>query len=78
MRTPWTLSGSDLSWEKTHRILGRLFVWSALIVLAVRFAIGIDAAYVAFAATITTSALASRSAKFSYVFWKNDPARRTA
>ena len=75
VRTPWTLS-SDLSWEKTHRILGRLFVWSALIVLAVRFAIGIEAAYLAFAATITASAVFAIAS--SYVFWKNDPARRTA
>ena len=75
VRTPWTLS-SDLSWEKTHRILGRLFVWSALIVLAVRFAIGIEAAYLAFAATITASAVFAIAS--SYIFWKNDPARRTA
>jgi len=75
VRTPWTLS-SDLSWEKTHRILGRLFVWSALIVLAVRFAIGIDAAYLAFAATVSTSAAFAIAC--SYVFWKNDPARRVA
>jgi len=74
VRTPWTLS-SDLSWEKTHRILGRLFVWSALIVLAVRFAIGINAAYLAFAATISASAMFAIAS--SYVFWKNDPARRT-
>jgi uncharacterized membrane protein len=75
VRTPWTLS-SDLSWEKTHRILGRLFVWSALIVLAVRFAIGIEAAYLAFAATITASAVFAIAS--SYVFWKNDPAKRAA
>jgi uncharacterized membrane protein len=28
VRTPWTLS-SDLSWDKTHRMLGRLLVWRA-------------------------------------------------
>ena len=75
VRTPWTLS-SDLSWDKTHRMLGRLFVWSALIVLAGRFAIGIEAAYLAFAATISASAVFAIAS--SYVFWKNDPARRTA
>jgi uncharacterized membrane protein len=75
VRTPWTLS-SDLSWEKTHRMLGRLFVWSALIVLAVRFAIGIEAAWLTFAATITASAVLAIAS--SYFFWKNDPARRTA
>jgi uncharacterized membrane protein len=74
VRTPWTLS-SDLSWEKTHRMLGRLFVFSALAVLATRFAIGIEAAFVALAATISASAILAIIS--SYVFWKNDPARRT-
>jgi len=74
VRTPWTLS-SATSWEKTHRMLGRLFVISALIVLAVRFAIGVEAAYLTFAATISGSAILSIIG--SYVFWKNDPARRT-
>ena len=74
VRTPWTLS-SDLSWEKTHRMLGRLFVLSALVVLATRFAIGVDAAYLALAGTITASALLAIAS--SYVFWKNDPVRRT-
>jgi uncharacterized membrane protein len=73
VRTPWTLS-SDLAWEKTHRMLGRLFVLSALIVLAARFAIGTEAAYLALAATLTASVLLAIPS--SYVFWKNDPARR--
>jgi uncharacterized membrane protein len=74
VRTPWTLS-SDLSWDKTHRMLGRLFVFSALVILAVRFAIGVEAAFVALAGTISASALLAIIS--SYVFWKNDPARRT-
>jgi len=75
VRTPWTLS-SDLSWEKTHRMLGRLFVFSALIVLAVRFAIGTEAAFLALAATLTASAVLAIVS--SYFFWKNEPARRTS
>jgi len=74
VRTPWTLS-SDLSWEKTHRMLGRLFVFSAIIVLATRFAIGTQAAFLALAGTISASAILAIIS--SYVFWKNDPARRT-
>jgi uncharacterized membrane protein len=73
IRTPWTLS-SDLSWEKTHRMLARLFVFSGIIVLAVRFAIGTQAAFLALAATVSASALLAIVS--SYVFWKNDPARR--
>lgn len=72
VRTPWTLS-SELSWDKTHRMLGRLFVLSALIVLAVRFAIGTEAAFLTLAATISGSAILAIVC--SYVFWKNDPAR---
>lgn len=74
VRTPWTLS-SDVSWEKTHRMLGRLFVFSGIIVLAVRFAIGTEAAFFALAATITASAMLAIVS--SYIFWKSDPARRT-
>jgi uncharacterized membrane protein len=73
VRTPWTLS-SATSWEKTHRMLGRLFVISAIIVLAVRFAIGTEAAFLTMAATIAASAILAVVS--SYVFWKNDPARR--
>jgi uncharacterized membrane protein len=75
IRTPWTLS-SDLAWEKSHRMLGRLFVFSALITLAVRFAVTVEAGYIALAATLTSSALIAIAS--SYVYWKQDPQRRTA
>lgn len=74
IRTPWTLS-SDLSWEKTHRMLGKLFVFSAIIVLAMRFAIGTQAAFLALAGTLSASAILAIVS--SYIFWKHDPARRT-
>jgi uncharacterized membrane protein len=75
IRTPWTLS-SDLAWEKSHRVLGRLFVFSALITLAVRFAVTVEAGYIALAATLTSSAIVAIAS--SYVYWKQDPERRTA
>jgi uncharacterized membrane protein len=75
IRTPWTLS-SDLAWEKSHRMLGRLFVFSALITLAVRFAVTVEAGYIALAATLTSSALIAIAS--SYVYWKQDPERRVA
>ncbi|HWA92752.1 MAG TPA: SdpI family protein [Rhizomicrobium sp.] len=74
VRTPWTLS-SDLSWEKSHRVMARLFVFSALAALATRFAIGTTAAGVVLAATLTASALIGIAS--SYVYWKHDPERRT-
>jgi uncharacterized membrane protein len=75
IRTPWTLS-SDLAWEKSHRMLGRLFVFSALITLAVRFAVTVEAGYIALAATLTSSALVAIAS--SYVYWKQDPERKVA
>lgn len=73
VRTPWTLT-SDLSWEKSHRLMGRLFVVSALIALAVRFAIGPTAAAMTLAAAVFASAAIGIAS--SYVYWRQDPERR--
>lgn len=72
VRTPWTLS-SDLSWEKSHRLLGRLFVLSAVATWIARFAFGVPQAFLVFAATVTASALVAIAS--SYVYWKHDPER---
>ena len=32
VRTPWTLS-SDLAWDRTHRLVGRLFVVTGLVMV---------------------------------------------
>jgi immunity protein, SdpI family len=74
VRTPWTLS-SDLSWDKSHRLLGRLFVFSGLATLAADLAIGPGAAGLVLAGTLTTSAFAAVAS--SYVYWRHDPERRT-
>lgn len=74
IRTPWTLS-SDLSWEKSHRMLGRLFVLSGLAALAARFAVGTPAGFVVLAAGLTASAAIGIAG--SYVYWRQDPERRT-
>jgi uncharacterized membrane protein len=39
VRTPWSLS-SDLAWERTNRIVGRLFVLTGLATLAALFVAG--------------------------------------
>jgi uncharacterized membrane protein len=75
VRTPWTLS-SDLSWEKSHRLLGRLFVLSAIATLAVRFTLGTEAAFIVLAASVAGSGILAIAC--SYVYWKQDPERRTA
>lgn len=75
IRTPWTLS-SELSWEKSHRMLGRLFVFSALAALAARFAVGTEAGFIVLAAALSASALVGIVS--SYVYWKHDPERRAS
>jgi uncharacterized membrane protein len=75
IRTPWTLS-SDLAWDKSHRLMGRLLVLSGLATLAADLAIGSGAAGIVLAATVSASALAAIAC--SYVYWRRDPARRTS
>jgi uncharacterized membrane protein len=73
IRTPWTLA-SDLSWEKTHRLGGRLFVLSG--------AIGVIAALLSPAASIIALVSAILlsviiCAVYSYLIWKDDPHKRS-
>jgi uncharacterized membrane protein len=74
VRTPWTLS-SDLSWDKTHRLVGRLFVVAGL-TLVVLTVLGnaelIVWVMVAWIAIIVVAGFA-----YSYRVWKTDPNRRT-
>jgi uncharacterized membrane protein len=74
IRTPWTLS-SDLSWKKTHRVGGYLFmavgaltVLAALVVPALTFKILFAAALV----------MVTFVFWYSYSVWKTDPARSAA
>lgn len=70
VRTPWTLS-SELSWNKTHRVAGRLFVASGalMVVLALlvppAVAMGVPLAVllIGIAGVVI----------YSYVVWKADP-----
>lgn len=70
VRTPWTLA-SELSWNKTHRIAGKLFVISgAMILLATIWdpvwAIGVMIGGISVTLIVVTS--------YSYWIWKHDPA----
>lgn len=73
IRTPWTLS-SDLSWEKTHRIAGRLFVANGLVGLIAAIFLPEDFAII----TIIILMLIALTFCFiySYKIWKNDPKKR--
>jgi uncharacterized membrane protein len=73
VRTPWTLT-SDLSWDRTHRLVGRLFVIAGLTLVALTFTGNAELivwAMVAWIAVIVVAGFA-----YSYRVWKDDPDRR--
>lgn len=73
IRTPWTLS-SHLSWEKTHRIGGRLLVANGVICLVLVILmpnIAFPAVIISLLAAVIFSLI------YSYIIWKNDPNKRS-
>lgn len=74
IRTLWTLS-SELSWNKTHRLVGRLFV---VLGLALLLTLWIDNSALSLGLMLTGIGLiAACSYVYSYVTWKQDPAKQT-
>ena len=72
IRTPWTLS-SELAWEKTHRIGGRLMVLSGAIGILLAFFLP----SFAFPAIITgVLGTVLICCVYSYLIWKDDPNKR--
>ena len=69
IRTPWTLS-SDLSWDKTHRLGGRVFVATgAAMIIA-----GLTRSGTVFAVVLVVLlALIAMVTVYSYVIWRGDP-----
>ena len=74
IRTPWTLS-SEYSWERTHRLTGRLFVLTGAVGLAALLAFGVRTASLILFAALGASAVVG--VVMSYVYWRRDPERRT-
>ena len=72
IRTPWTLT-SDLSWEKTHRIGGPLFVILGALMIASTFIAPEVAIWFLVAASI---AIVVFLFAYSYRVWKTDPLKR--
>jgi uncharacterized membrane protein len=72
VRTPWTLS-SELSWEKTHRLAGRLFLGAAGLMLLAAvvgtpelvLAVVVGSVLIVTVVTVT----------YSYLIWRDDPDR---
>lgn len=74
VRTPWTLA-SELSWNKTHRLSGKLFVLSGVLVILASLWSPVWAFYVMMATILGTVLFAMI---YSYVVWKSDPAAQSA
>ncbi len=74
VRTPWTLS-SDLSWDKTHRLTGWLFMLTGLATVLAALVLIPRWALVILTGGITISVLSAVG--YSFLVWKNDPARET-
>ncbi|MFN8493250.1 MAG: SdpI family protein [Caldilineaceae bacterium] len=74
IRTPWTLA-SDVVWDKTHRLGGKVFmVAGLLILLSAFFANGLLHFYIMLGALLGAVALV---VVYSYWVWRNDPAPKT-
>lgn len=70
VRTPWTLS-SELSWNKTHRLTGKLFMAWGVIMLILAFT-G-TAAQLLIYAVVGILGITVWSFVYSYLVWRNDP-----
>jgi uncharacterized membrane protein len=74
IRTPWTLT-SDLAWDRTHRLVGRLFVVGGLLTFLASLSgsaillLTVLVGFVILAATLGTV--------YSYQVWRSDPNRRS-
>lgn len=73
IRTPWTLT-SDLSWEKTHRLAGRLWLLTGLVGLVAALFAPATLAIVVIVAGALGSALIA--VIYSYLVWRSAPDRR--
>ena len=72
IRTPWTLT-SDLSWERTHKVGGRLFVILGLLMVVSTFLMPEIAIWILVA---TALAITIFLFAYSYQVWKEDPLKR--
>ncbi|MBD3646495.1 MAG: SdpI family protein [Pseudomonadales bacterium] len=73
IRTPWTLS-SNLAWDKTHRLGGRLFVASGLIGIGVNLVFPLKGLMIFM---VLLSVAVAVTVIYSYVVWRTAPDRRT-
>jgi uncharacterized membrane protein len=74
VRTPWTLT-SDLSWDRTHRLVGRLFVLAGITLIALTLTGNVELIVWVMVAWIVIIIVAAFV--YSYRVWAADPNRRT-
>jgi len=72
IRTPWTLS-SDLSWEKTHRLGGWLFLLSGLLTILSGIVVPDWSVWILLATVLGSTVIVM---VYSYQVWKHDPDAR--
>lgn len=73
IRTPWTLS-SEYTWEKTHRLAGRLFVLVGFVCMVSAFiANGIDLVFITTGSAVSTALI---SVVYSFLIYRNAPDKR--
>jgi len=70
IRTPWTLA-SDLAWEKTHRLGGKLFVALGLLLAIAPWVLTGEGWVYALLAGIAIMVVGLMA--YSYVVWRGDP-----
>jgi uncharacterized membrane protein len=75
IRTPWTLS-SELSWTRTHRLGGILFVAVGLITMFVSLVLPPEAFFLTLMIGILGSVVVLFA--YSYFVWRDDPDRRAS
>jgi len=73
IRTPWTLS-SEVTWEKTHRLAGRLLMLAGFICLVGAFTVDGGWLIVLMLSTLMPPVLIS--VIYSYFVWRNAPDKR--
>jgi uncharacterized membrane protein len=73
VRTPWTLT-SELAWDKTHRLMGRLFFLSGLVLVLLSLVGRPEIVFVAMLVLIGLILVVGFA--YSYRVWKADPDKR--
>jgi uncharacterized membrane protein len=74
VRTPWTLT-SDLSWDKTHRLIGRLWVVGGVVMFLSSLLGRTDVLVAVILVFVIGSTVLAFG--YSYSVWRSDPRRRS-